>query len=264
MHIECRYQNDHVNLSCFNTISRAELVAIHVALQEVAQVVQRADNTIHIATDSLGSIYGIAKVISRPQDITEHRQLHLLQSIAKAIEDASGVVHIWKVKGHANVHGNETADAAAVAVAKGEIPDNATVVTYERPSNCREDMYWPHVREAQQHIDKTTGTISQRTTYRPLANIMDALAAEVHPLKKLGASRQDGLYFQAWSQANREIAPQYSHMFMTSSKIHYKTRNWLFNTDGGSCQQNGGCTNVGKALARCAPCVGRKMEDTML
>jgi len=88
-----------------------------------------ANHTLNIATDSLASIYQIWKWVTRPQDLQEHRHRSILQAIGHKIETSAVPIHIWKVKSHIGIVGNEIADATAVGVAKG------TLHEYER-SNC--------------------------------------------------------------------------------------------------------------------------------
>ncbi len=222
INVNCAYRSHGTNLTCFNTISRAELAAIHVAA-ETTGLTSTPDGTIHIATDSLGSMYAIKKAIMRPQDITEHRHQHLLQSIVKAIERAPGVVHFWKVKSHIGIVGNEEADVAAVAVAKGEIEDNS-LHHYGTPSNRREDTYWPYVKEVETQVNSKTGELVHKTIYTPLADLGKSLKTFVHPMKNLGQANQNSFYFQKWKQAYNNIAHRFSHKFLSSAKVGYRAR----------------------------------------
>ena len=74
-----------------NTINRAELVALYIAL--------RHDCTV-IATDSLVSIYQIRKQLHRPQDHSLHLHQKLLQVIADCIVNSPNPIHLIKVKSH--------------------------------------------------------------------------------------------------------------------------------------------------------------------
>jgi ribonuclease HI len=97
-----------------------------MALTQYGNTHTRIDGTLHVATDSLGSMYGIAKMITRPQDLKEHRHRQILEDLATAVRDHPGTVHLWKVKSHTGIIGNELADGVAVQVARGEEPPDAS------------------------------------------------------------------------------------------------------------------------------------------
>jgi ribonuclease HI len=221
IHINCLQKSASTDLAYVNTIGRAELAAIHVALEHVGSTVQQQDGTINIATDSLSSIYGIRKALTRPQDIQEHRHLKLLEAIDKAIEDAPGQVHLWKVKSHTGIVGNDAADEGAVAVASGRMVDPDDLHDYQTPSNHREDKVWPHTTAEQTRTTKTgeTTTTTTTTICIPVSNLEAALKDIVHPLKKLGQARQDGIYFTSWKNILSDVAHKHSHSFITSSKV---------------------------------------------
>jgi len=95
-----------------DTINRAELVPILHAIKQGSK---------HIATDSLTAMYQIKKAANRPQDLKEHRHQTLLLEIVQAIAQQQDTIHIYKVKSHTGVVGNERADELATAVAKGTL-----------------------------------------------------------------------------------------------------------------------------------------------
>jgi exonuclease III/ribonuclease HI len=225
--VNCALPDEAPNSQCVNTIARAELSAIRAALsvaQENMMMTGGAED-IHIATDSLASIYAIKKIVNRPQDLQEHRHLRLLQDICEAISSfRGGKVHIWKVKAHTGVLGNELADRAAVATAKGEpISDDDCFHTREEllatPSNSRSHMYWPRTIAVSMGEDG-----QEEQTFRPLPTLGDALKAVVHPVMKLGQANRESLYWQKWQAAKEQIAHEFSHTFMGSSKVPFKTK----------------------------------------
>jgi ribonuclease HI len=222
--VDCAIPNDpeDPDKEYVNTIARAELCAIRTALKVAGPRAGNAAVDIHIATDSLSSIYAIQKVISRPQDLQEHRHLQLLQDICKTIASLKGTarVHIWKVKSHTGILGNERADRAAVAVARGEFnpDDDHTETLTNVPSNNRSHMYWPHT--AATRIVKG----QPQETFAPLPNLDDALKRVAHPLLKLGQSNRDSLYWQKWQAAKNLIAHEFSHAFLGNSKVPFKTK----------------------------------------
>jgi ribonuclease HI len=141
--IKCEYREGDTVKAEVNTINRAELAAIKVALEVAPELLLPADrlatpspttnsedsaarSTLNIATDSLTSMYQIWKWITRPLDLQEHRHKSILQAIGRTIEASAVPVHIWKVKSHIGIVGNETADETTVGVANG------TLYQYER------------------------------------------------------------------------------------------------------------------------------------
>jgi ribonuclease HI len=145
IHIGCSTPERHVD-----TINRAELAAISVAMDEAAAqqtaaslTSAQAQRVVHIATDSLGSIRQVFKANTRPQDMQEHRHLSLITNIAEKVASQAGTIHLWKVKSHIGIVGNEQADIAAGQVAKGELP-KTQILQFTQPSNDRDSMAWPH------------------------------------------------------------------------------------------------------------------------
>jgi len=145
--VACEWTGEGADPTSCNTISRAELAAIDVSVNQQWEAGQRRDGSLHIATDSLGSIYGISKMLNRPQDVREHRHLALLKSIAHGIQEAPGTLHLWKVTSHTGQVGNETADRTAVAVATGEAE---AALQCETPSNNRSAMNWAYHKKSEQ------------------------------------------------------------------------------------------------------------------
>lgn len=80
--ISCSQESDNQQPECVNTINRAELAAIDVALQHA---LQSTEPEVHIATDSLASIYQVQRAINRPQDMKKHRHLNVITQITSAI-----------------------------------------------------------------------------------------------------------------------------------------------------------------------------------
>jgi ribonuclease HI len=75
-------------------------------------------------------MYGLAKIILRPQDLQEHRHRRMLDSMANAVQDYPGTIHLWKVKSHTGIIGNERADEVAVQVAKGKYPSTHNLYVF--------------------------------------------------------------------------------------------------------------------------------------
>ena len=108
--VECRI--DPAGQGATNTITRAELVAILQALQEVN------GQPCVIATDSKASMHMIQNQLFNPSKLRNSPHSRLLSAIGNVLRDrARAKVHttIVKVKSHIGVHGNEMADKLANA-----------------------------------------------------------------------------------------------------------------------------------------------------
>jgi ribonuclease HI len=210
--------------ACTNTINRAELAAIHTAL-EVTGSTRTARNTpLQIATDSLTSMYQVMKQVTKPQDMKEHRHATLLSSIANNVRNMDRPVHIWKVKSHIGIFGNEVADQLAVCTSKGQ-PYRASQgdshETHEMTtaSNQRESMAWPYL---QKEAPATVSTSAQGHT--PLPNMGETLKSRVIQRKHLGSSNTESVYYKAWKEVGAQLSHKHSHRFMTSTKVTDKSR----------------------------------------
>jgi ribonuclease HI len=118
--VDCQFESEPGAPACVNTINRAELAAIRVAVTiGLKNCENTGDTEVHIATDSLASIFQVHRATTRPQDMREHRHLTLIQDIISLITDSIYTVHFRKVKRHIGIVGNEIADVTAVAVSKG-------------------------------------------------------------------------------------------------------------------------------------------------
>jgi hypothetical protein len=145
----------------------------------------KTERVVNIATDSLGSIRQVFKANTRPQDLQEHRHLSLITSIADKVASHARTIHLWKVKSHIGIVGNEHADCAAGQVAKGELPQTQ-ILQFTQPSNDRDNMAWPHT----EHM-----TESNEIRMTPLANMRETLMGITMHTGKLGTANQESIYF---------------------------------------------------------------------
>ena len=111
-----------------NTNNRAELAAIHQAL-----VTYSDKPSLHILTDSLGSIQKIQAQLRRPRTTARGHHRRLLEAVVHqlVLRDMRGLkTTIRKVPAHANVAGNERADAGAKAVVDAHDQQLATTLRH--------------------------------------------------------------------------------------------------------------------------------------
>jgi hypothetical protein len=76
-----------------------------------------------------GCIHAVKK-----ETLQEHGHKSILQDIGRTIEASAVPVHIWKVKSHLGIVGNETADKTAVGVANGTLYEIVRQVGRQRPT----------------------------------------------------------------------------------------------------------------------------------
>ena len=211
--IDCAYyaEGGH-DPACVNTINRAELAGLAVAISK---------GHLNIATDSMASIYQCQRMNTRPQDMREHRHASLITHINNLITQSTEPVHLWKVKSHIGIVGNERADEGAVAVAKGTAPtqSNDAEHKFHMASNDRQSHVLAiHSNNMKRGGKKPTQGALQ-TSYLPLANIAETLKSRSHNLHKLGQSNQNTMYFSSWQKVANTIDSKQSHAFMTSKLI---------------------------------------------
>jgi len=170
----------------------------------------------------------------RPQDMGDHKHEALLNEIIEAILASPEPVHLWKVKSHIGVVGNEIADNIAKGVAKGEI-DMEDCIEYSEPSNNRHLIYWPHeVTEApapprthtvpppvQQAADPAA---APRKRKRPLENLGKDLKRRSHEKCKFGKANRETIYFEAWHRTAPQRVAKASNKFLTDNKISFGER----------------------------------------
>jgi ribonuclease HI len=189
-----------------NTINRAELAAIWVALQKGAE---------HIATDSQCSINQIQKMLNRPHDMREHRHQNLLNHIVELITQRETTTTLYKVKAHTGITGNETADAMAKQVANGANPEGTLHDVPE--SNLRREKYWVKHKA----IPTPDNPNPQAKT---LPTLDQHLRNAVHQQHKLGMADQSTIYYSSWKNTMPHMLAAESNAFMTKQTVTTKER----------------------------------------
>jgi len=203
-----------------NTINRAELAAIWVALQKGAE---------HIATDSQCSINQIQKMLNRPHDMREHRHQNLLNHIVELIKQRATTTTLYKVKAHAGITGNEKADAMAKQVAKGANLDD---IIHDVPeSNIRTEKHWVTHKAA----PTQTNPNPQAKT---LPSLDQHLRNAIHQQHKLGMADQSTCYYAHWQNTLPHMMAAESNAFMTRQEVNAKERRTALQYRSGQLYNN--------------------------
>jgi ribonuclease HI len=86
----------------------AEISAIHHTLQILTQ--EFPNELAYIFTDSLNSLYLINTQIKHPTQQNNHPNKKILTSIVNILKNRIATTHLYKVRAHTNIIGNEEAD----------------------------------------------------------------------------------------------------------------------------------------------------------
>jgi ribonuclease HI len=237
--LTCRLQPAPAAQSFDNTINRAELVPIREALER---------GYTRIATDSLASMYQIQTMAHRPQEMHEHRHRDLLADIVSLIEKSPTPVHIYKVKSHIGIVGNERADELATSVAAGKTEGELR----DMQSNNRAQQCWLYLPGRLQ----PNGTVSRP---QPVPDMDQTLKRHCHSQYKLGSADTSTIYFSA----ARAIAPQVdqkaSNRFMTMKTVTAREATNALKLRTGNLYSNKLARRYGHSLnSKCPLC---KQED---
>jgi ribonuclease HI len=148
-----------------NTINRAELMAILVATSPETVPLHQE---VYIFTDSICSELQINKYIMQPEKFRFHTHKDLICRIAEQTRDratAGGKTHIYKVKGHAGIRGNESADKVASLarklVTEGKDTDMHGGMIEAEP---RHNIYWPfHQGQSLPNLKQATRSLARKS-----------------------------------------------------------------------------------------------------
>ena len=147
-----------------------------------------------------------------PQDLSERKHKQLLLEIAQHISNLDSPLHVYKVKSHIGVIGNEMADVGAKKAGEGHSDTEIGCGTHPH-----QDSYWPASTEQQ---TPATGP----PAYRLLSNLTDHAKAVCREKHKLGAANRETIYGKAWAQIVPEACSKLSNKFWKSTKITTKER----------------------------------------
>ncbi|KAJ9533313.1 hypothetical protein QJQ45_026358 [Haematococcus lacustris] len=177
-----------------NTINKAELTAIHAALQAGAT---------RIATDSLCSIYQIRRALANPMSLITHRHNDILTAIATLVIDSPVTLHFYKVRVHSGNIGNEGADALAKHAALH--PELANTPAY-RPTTRKETNTW-------------LSNEADGESPAPLPDCRQSVRAHMHRKHGLGLANQDSIYYQMSQEITKAAAKGDGERVMADTNI---------------------------------------------
>jgi ribonuclease HI len=198
-------------LDATNTITRAELSAIHAVLDSYEA--QRAPH-MHIFTDSMASLCLIRKALHNEHLIRMSKHAALLRNIKTCLlrrADLKFHTHLHKVKSHVGISGNEAADAAAQAVADGKEAPKFTEVSDNNPYA---NIWWV----------RAGGTYA--------ANLNAWLKTNVASTTAAGYSKV-GIYATLWANQIDDLCAKSSHRMWTSSKVPFTDALHIFKSRWG-------------------------------
>jgi len=195
-----------------NTINRAELVALLIALKHC-----RPGVTESRATDWKCSVQKIGIHLRSPSSTVDDCHRPLLEAIGHELmqrAQAGDETILLKVKSHIGIHGNEMADKLA-----NEAADECCMgrhFDYDLSNDYTQslrDKYW-----LQQTIQVQTAE-GPAETRACISDLDDSLRKALHDKHKLGQSNQKSLYFQLWDKVQPFRVKPHSDALWTMPSI---------------------------------------------
>lgn len=193
------------------SVNRAEAAAVWYALSH-----RLGPN---IATDSATVLYQIRNALLRPGKLAHNSNRLVIQAIVDAIDSSNEHVHLYKVKAHTGIPGNEYADAAArQAVTRLTEGDRSLPCCPVANENPTASLLWPH-----HHVTgRSTQPVGQAGV--PVKDLSQHLVQAVHESSRLGYSDTQGVYYKSWSSITAEADGKRSNTITTASTAHEARR----------------------------------------
>ncbi|DBA68936.1 TPA: hypothetical protein ACH3X2_013253 [Trebouxia sp. C0005] len=76
------------------------------------------------------------------------------------------------------------------------------------------NKFWPKHKITKQHQDETT-----TDHWQNVRDLKRTLKSVIHSKLRLGQSNQDSVYFRAWQDVHKHIAPEYSNAFWNDPQV---------------------------------------------
>jgi ribonuclease HI len=256
-----------------NTINRAELAALHAALQLAERLGPTSSTPRAICTDSACSLALIRRALNDPNSLRFHKHKPILMAItelAKKVATSHGPMQLIKCKAHSGIVGNELADeAAAKAATKLNATRDLSCADID-PHPFGDGMYWVAVKDAREdavgdetHQDASPMDDEERDEPEYLSDLRKDLDKHVRASCCTGAAKlAPGFYAKAWEEARKSALGDISNGFATAvplaqRRIVWATRagvlmnkklekRWFKRGDGNCplCGQPDSCTHI--------------------
>jgi len=202
-----------------NTITRAELVA----LLTYQQWSEENGVSAGVATDSYAAMMLIAKMVQAPHKLLLHPHRWLLWEIMRSLEKRTSPLHIYKVKSHTGVMGNELADLTAKQAAKtssdtdGEPCPHKVLVGAEPHLEDK----WAYWLEYQPPPKSGGDTVAEP---RPLRDVDNELTKLCHEENRLGEADTSSIYYTKMQEALPDMLPATSNKYKTSTVVAWAAK----------------------------------------
>ena len=185
-----------------HTNNRAELCAILKALE------QNPQGTLTIYTDSLCSMHNIQKMVDWPTRLQESKHKEILTNIvallgARAL--AGHHTHIYKVRSHTGIKGNDAADTLAKEAAMQQ--GSPTLPSIHLGEQAHQGQHWPTITKP--------GTNSHILA----PNLTQGIKAHLPSLTQRGPTRKAGMYADIWDTQLTTLHKEASSQYWTSSTL---------------------------------------------